>query len=435
MSLHDELNNLERYPFHMPGHKRNKKFGIAGAEIDITEIDGFDNLHSPDGLLLDIENRLTSHYKSKKSFMLVNGSTVGILAAIFTVCDRGDTIIIARNCHKSVFNACFLLELNIAYLEPEFDCECGYYTNITQGEADRVTSLHPEAKAVVITSPTYEGIISEIHTSAVLIVDAAHGAHLGIKPFCAYPHGDIVISSLHKTLPALTQTAVANIYNEKLTDRYKKFIDILETSSPSYVLMNSVDICTCYLNSCGKDFKRYYVKLKELHGTGLKWLRIKHSDDLSKVVVSTAGAGISAPEAAEVFRNRYNIEMEAVGKEHLIFMTSVADSNDELLKLQMAIIGVDTECDKKSGNFRFAKPPQVDGLIKIAVDGGGSLTDINESEGLTAAEYVFAYPPDIPIIVPGEIITPEIIAYVTALLKEGVNVISDSGNLPKVLTK
>ena len=105
MKLHDKLKTLDKYPFHMPGHKRNPEFDITGSEIDITEIEGFDNLHSPDGLILDIEKRLQSHYKSKKSFLLVNGSTVGILAAIFSVCNEGDKIIIARNCHKSVYNA------------------------------------------------------------------------------------------------------------------------------------------------------------------------------------------------------------------------------------------------------------------------------------------------------------------------------------------
>jgi arginine/lysine/ornithine decarboxylase len=119
VKLHEKLKTLERYPFHMPGHKRNPAFGITGSEIDITEIDGFDNLHAPTGVIADIEARLQTHYKSAHSFLLVNGSTVGILAAIFSVCNEGDKILIARNCHKSVYNACLLRKLRVVYLEPE----------------------------------------------------------------------------------------------------------------------------------------------------------------------------------------------------------------------------------------------------------------------------------------------------------------------------
>ena len=117
--LHNELEKLNRYPFHMPGHKRNTQFGITACEKDITEIDGFDNLHSPAGLIKEVEDRLSAIYKSEKSFMLINGSTVGILASIFAVAKENDTVLIARNCHKSVYNACYLLKLKIAFIEPE----------------------------------------------------------------------------------------------------------------------------------------------------------------------------------------------------------------------------------------------------------------------------------------------------------------------------
>lgn len=419
----------------MPGHKRNKKFGIAGAEIDVTEIESFDNLHSPDGVILDIENRLARHYKSAKSFMTVNGSTVGVLAAVHAVCNRGDKIIIARNCHKSVFNACYLLNLKIAYIEPEFDSECGYYTQVTQSAVDEAVRAHGDAKAVVITSPTYEGIISNITVSLPLIVDAAHGAHLGTKPFPEYPKGDIVISSLHKTLPALTQTAVASIYNVDFVDRFKKYLDIFETSSPSYVLMNSVDLCLKYLEHSGSDFAQYYGELRKIHTLGLKWLKIKRTDDLGKIVVSTAGASINAQDLADALRTRYNIEIEAVLCEHIILMTSVADTKKAFEQLKTALVTIDCECDKKSFRKPFEKPPCPDGIITISDCDGGTRCDIKNAAGKTANEYVYAYPPDIPLIVPGEVITAEIAKYITDLLDAGVNVISDSGILPQVLTK
>ncbi|MBR3150013.1 MAG: amino acid decarboxylase [Eubacterium sp.] len=435
MKLNDKLKKLDSYPFHMPGHKRNGRFGIAGAEIDITEIKGFDNLHSAKGVLLDIENRLSSHYKSEKSFMLVGGSTVGILSAIHTLCSSGDKIIIARNCHKSVFNACSLLRLRVVYVEPEYDGKCGYYKEVTQQALDTVIRAHNDASAVVITSPTYEGMLSNISCKLPLIVDAAHGAHLGIKPFPDYPKGDIVISSLHKTLPALTMTAVANIYNDKYTAKFKRYLDIFETSSPSYVLMNSVDICTQYLENCAEDFDAYYSRLTALRKMGLMWLEIRHSDDIGKLVISTADASINAQDLAQALRERYAIEVEAALSEHVILMTSPADTDEAFARLKAALCQIDSECDKKSFRRRFRKPPCPADAVTIFFEDCGDMTEIENAVGKRACEFVYAYPPDIPLLIPNEIISAEMSEYISGLINSNVNVESDSGLLPKVLTK
>ncbi|MDE6111542.1 MAG: amino acid decarboxylase, partial [Eubacterium sp.] len=209
----------------MPGHKRNPAFNMNGSEIDITEIKDFDNLHSPNGSILEIEQKLSSSYHSDKSFMLVNGSTVGLLASVFAVTEQKDKIIIARNCHKSVYNACFLRELDVVYIEPEYNEENGFYTVIQQCEIDKAIKNNPDAKAVVLTSPTYEGYVSNVSADIPIIVDGAHGAHFGFGSFPEYPKGDIVVSSLHKTLPSLTQTAVLNIYNNGLIDKIRMYLD------------------------------------------------------------------------------------------------------------------------------------------------------------------------------------------------------------------
>ncbi|MBS6614584.1 MAG: aminotransferase class I/II-fold pyridoxal phosphate-dependent enzyme, partial [Anaerotruncus sp.] len=161
----------------MPGHKRNPKFNIIGSEEDITEIEGFDNLHYATGSIKEIEDCLSEFYSSKRSFLLVNGSTVGLLSAIFAVTDDGDKIIIARNCHKSVYSACLLRHLNVIYAEPDYDELHGIYTRITQEEIDRLTKQHPNAKAIVVTTPTYEGITSNITANIPIIADGAHAAH------------------------------------------------------------------------------------------------------------------------------------------------------------------------------------------------------------------------------------------------------------------
>ncbi|MCC8073177.1 MAG: aminotransferase class I/II-fold pyridoxal phosphate-dependent enzyme, partial [Clostridiales bacterium] len=229
MKLNDKLNALESYPFHMPGHKRNSDFNIPCSDIDITEIDGFDNLHSPKGILADLQQRLKKLYRSADTIISVNGSTCGILSAVSAVSNKGDTIIIARNCHKSVYNACYINELNIVYIEPEFNSEFGCFGKISQEKIDNAITQNPNACAVVITSPTYEGIVSNIKCDIPLIIDAAHGAHFGFANWLPeIPNGDIVVTSLHKTLPALTQSAAVNIYNEKYISYVKKYMDIFE---------------------------------------------------------------------------------------------------------------------------------------------------------------------------------------------------------------
>lgn len=435
MRLEDKLKELDTYPFHMPGHKRNKKFGITDSEIDITEIDGFDNLHCPKGVIADIEKDLEKIYKSKKSLISVNGSSMGIMSAIFAVCNRGDKIIVARNCHKSVFNACMLLELKIIYIEPDYDSTNGYYMRLSQETADKAIRENPDAKAMIITSPTYEGFISEIECDIPLIIDAAHGAHLGLGYFPKYPSGDIVISSLHKTLLSLTQTAVINIYSEKLIEKVKRFNDIFQTTSPSYVLMNSISICADYVLKNRRDFCVFYENLCDLRLADTDNLRIMYTDDISKIIVSTAGTDISGNDLAEILRDKYKIEVEAYYKTYVLLMTSVADEKERLEYLKKTLEEIDEGLICKYEEL-IKKPPCPDKAMQIKIDDEGVETEIDESIGKVSNEFVYAYPPDIPIIIPNEIISTEAIRYIKDSAKNGVNIISDSALIPnKILTK
>lgn len=437
--LHDELKKLNRYPFHMPGHKRNGSCGIIGSEIDITEIDGFDNLHNPNGLIMEIENQLASLYNAERSFMLINGSTVGILAAIFAVCNDGDKIIIARNCHKSVYNACMLKKLRIVYLEPEFDYENGYYTRISQSAVDEIISRHKDAGCIVITSPTYEGNISNIKADIPIIVDAAHGAHLGISKFPAYPNGDIVISSLHKTLPALTQAAVANVYNTNYINKVKLYLDIFETSSPSYVIMSSVGKCIDYIKNNRSEFDQYYERLNCFyHNFNPEKLKIKKNDDPGKIIVSTAGTNISGARLANILRDKFSIEAEMASTNYIILMTSVADSSSAFDNLFNALKAVDKKISKAEieNKISVVKPDCPSGMQIIKIDENTNITDLSDAAGRISNEFIYAYPPDIPIAVPGETITQEIIDYILMMKENSVNIVSDSGLLPdKILTK
>ena len=433
--LHDDLKKLKRYPFHMPGHKRNPALGIEGSEIDITEISGFDDLHKPTGAILDLERELAELYCCSRSHLLVNGSTVGILAAVFAVAKRGDKVLISRNCHKSVYNACLLRELKTVYIEPEFDGLNGYYTRINQSAIDRAVAENPDASAVIVTSPTYEGNVSYITAEIPVIIDAAHGAHLPFCGFCPYPKGDLVISSLHKTLPALTQTAVINIYNEYYSEKVKEYLDIFETSSPSYVLMNSVSKCVRYIKNGKKDFAEYKKNLEEFYKTPLKNLEFTINDDIGKIVVSTARCGITGVELANILRDEFLTECEMASLNYVLLMTSPADTEIAFNRLSSALEIIDGRLSRKAP--RLIKKPDIPEKIceSFEVENTAAVP-LNNAEGKICGEFVYAYPPGVPIIVPGEIITTDIIKTLTKAEADGINILSAGNLLPRfILTK
>ena len=244
------------YPYHMPGHKRRLKTDTMRelAQIDITEIDGFDNLHDAQGILKRIQEEAAATYGAEESFFLVNGSTAGILSAISTAVSPGGKILMVRGAHKSAYHAAYLRDLQIAYLWPGVHPLFGCNLPATAKEVEEALQQTPDVQAVFIVSPTYEGLAADVKSIAEaahkrnipLIVDEAHGAHLGFDgrwPESSVRQGaDLVIQSLHKTLPAPTQTAILHV-NRKLVDRcrLRRFLGIYQTSSPSYIFMAAME--------------------------------------------------------------------------------------------------------------------------------------------------------------------------------------------------
>ncbi|MBR2100684.1 MAG: hypothetical protein IJ927_05145, partial [Eubacterium sp.] len=269
-----------------------------------------------------------------------------------------------------------------------------------------------------------------------LIIDAAHGAHLGLGDFPKYPKGDIVVSSLHKTLPALTQTAVINVYNKDYISAVKLHLDIFETSSPSYVLMNSVEKCLDYIDNGKADIENYCALLNEFYSNAeYNNLKVLNTDDKSRIIVSTSKANISGSELANTLRDSFNIEVEAASKSYITLISTVADDELAFKELYNALLITDSKLNE-DGSEAFSIPPcPVDEQI-ISIDKNSNETKTKNAIGMVANEFVFAYPPDIPLIVAGEVISGEIMAYIEKLQKSGVNIVSDSGLFPdKILTK
>ncbi len=445
-TLYDRLAEYGRsdyYGFHMPGHKRNPELLGEGfpSGIDITEIDGFDDLHHAEGILKDAQERAAKVYHGEETHFLINGSSVGILSAVAGVTRRGDTILVARNCHKSVYHAIEMNGLNPVYLTPGFHTSVQMNTEISAEEVRKALERNPLARAVVIVSPTYDGVVSDVgaiaeeaHKKGIpVIVDEAHGAHFGFHPYFpgnANTKGaDIVIHSLHKTLPSLTQTALLHM-NGELVSRRKvcRYLHMLQSSSPSYVLMASIDSCVDLLENRRKELFDPYVKnLRGLREelAGLRWLKLIQTDryDFSKVVISAGNGGLTGRQLYRILLEEYHLQMEMAAGDYVLAMTSVADTAEGFRRLACALREIDAAMGESAetvslgqgtGSLRKKKnipclprPDVVYNSSEIQDAFRTRFLSWRDSVGRVSAEYAYLYPPGIPLIVPGERIPQE----------------------------
>ncbi len=522
-----EYAESDAYPFHMPGHKRQEiPDGVPGEfpdpyGIDITEIDGFDNLHHAEGILKDAMDEAAAVYGADRSWYLVNGSTCGILSAVFAVTENGGKILTARNCHKAVYHAIYLNRLKAEYLYPEEIVEFGINggiraddvrealekdameserkrasaeeaENFENGEnSEDISDLEGthrrkgEIQAVLITSPTYEGVVSDIRAIAdaaheygvPLIVDEAHGAHLEYADRChSFPKSalecgaDIVIQSLHKTLPCFTQTAILHVKSRIVDqDKVARYLGMFQTSSPSYLFMAGMQRCIRYMDGAGRDEMVRYEKRLERFMERMKGLRVleilthevceKYEAaagwDPSKIVVSTMHAKeFHGEELAEVLRSQYHLEMEMTAPEYVIAMTSVMDTDEGFERLAAALVEIDRGLMKAKENDKKAlleindilgeesekikleqerKNSKAPGTLESkisrpiermpiceAMDAITGRTALQDTVGKVSAEFVYLYPPGIPIIAPGEVFTEEIVRKIEAYKAAGL---------------
>lgn len=369
--------NSDYYAFHMPGHKRNMELMRARLpyNIDITEIDGFDDLHHAEGLLKELQENAARVFQAEETHYLVNGSTVGLLSAVMGCTERGGRILMARNCHKSVYNAVYMNELRPVYIYPEFSEETDLNGEIHVDQIKKLLEEYEDIQVVVIVSPTYEGVVSDIEAIAEivheykipLIVDEAHGAHFGFHsyfPQNANTQGaDVVIHSLHKTLPSLTQTALLHI-NGRYADRerIRNYLHMLQSSSPSYILMASIDECVRGMDECREEIMDTYVeclqqareRLKQLKN--IKLIEAEHYDR-SKIVLSvknlknTNGEVLNGKLFQEMLRS-YHLEMEMASGSYVIAMTGPGDTQEGMDRLVQAVMEIDKNilCEELSGN-------------------------------------------------------------------------------------
>ena len=449
--------------FHMPGHKGSAIYRENGygdfldhfVDCDITEIPGADNLYQAEDIIAETMAAYRKLYGVKESYLLINGSSAGLVASILTCVPRGGKLIMARNCHKSIFNGLLMAGAEPVYLHPEMIDDYGISGEISLASVKAAIEANPDASAVILPSPNYYGVCSDIQAISevvheagmVLIVDQAHGAHLHF--FGEYLNetskaaddlgADIVIQSTHKTLASFTQSAIVNL----CTDRVDKYLfedklQLIESTSPSYLLMASLDINGDLLEHQGnrligewrENLKWFYEAAKEIDG-----LRVMHHPmlDDTKINLDMSAYGIDGLELEERL-NEKAIFPELVTGNIVMCMTGIGNKRCDYERLLEALKEIAAErnlCSVEKETVPATQAVTMKRLQQTSIPTAKESVPMEEAAGRVCAASIIPYPPGIPIICPGEIIDQEVLDYCAELRARGEKVmgIDDQGRV------
>lgn len=457
------IQHSQYYSFHMPGHKAGRiaplaEQGLNLYQLDATEVGELDDLHHPTGVIRQLEQALCQIYQSKQTFISVNGSTGAILSAIAALTEPGDKIALARNCHKSVYHAAAINQLQMDWIWPQFDSTIGVFGRLSAAQvANYFQEIKQQQKKspklVVITSPTYEGLVSDIsaisqvvhQNQAQLLVDEAHGAHYPFAdqlPVSAINQGaDIVVQSTHKTLPCLTQTALLHLSQTSSVPeqavRYQ--LDRFETSSPSYLLLASVEQGIQYMQQHRTSYAEWIDQIKDFltksKSTNGYWLNHEsQTSDITRLtyVLKTEQTGY---QLAQKLAAEYQIYVELAGINHIVCIVTMADTMADIVYLQQAIDQVlsdqtAVELNKKevlqllyAAYFQPNQPLDQRLVREVPIgiyDSTGAEIEVAlpAAVGRPVSGDIIPYPPGIPLLHRGERITNSQINYISYLLQQ-----------------
>ena len=450
-------NEKNLLPLHMPGHQRKAEMGTAlPYAYDYTEVEDLDNLHTPEGILQEAMNRTAAYYGCSDCFYLVNGSSSGLQAGIFTLLEEGDEVVVARNCHRSVFYALSLRKAKIHFLLPEFWEDFSCFGSVSLKEVERLIKEFPKSKALIFTSPSYEGVVSDVegiarlcHENGLsLLVDEAHGAHFSPKRGTSFPGSaislgaDLVVQSPHKTLCSLTQSAWI-LGNGQGYSREKLFfyLSVFQTTSPSYPLMLSLEKATTLLETEGEALFSHWKEVMEsfrekartLSHFSFLWEKEEacFAMDFTKIFLRVQGIPKLrlGKDLAKLLREDYGIESEMHSGENLLLMTGPFISEEDMDRLFIALKDIERRFGEEKGKPLRSKLLS-SALYQISIADNtlqiseglkeGEELNIRDGEGRICLEYLSLYPPGIPLLFPGEKLTAEKIQGIEALEKEGI---------------
>lgn len=462
MSIIKALENIveeELVSFHVPGHKNgrllnkipiNEKIGY----YDTTEIEGTDNLHAAEAAIKEAQDVAASFYGALESFYLVNGTTCGNIAMMYGAFKPGDKVLICKDAHKSIFTGAILSQISPIYVTPKIDNKLGVSLGLTEDQVKEAFDQYPDIKGVIITYPSYHGICIQIEKiekmvhdrDAILLVDAAHGAHLNLNqrlPICAVTaKADIVVHSTHKSLPSFTQSSMLHYCSERVSlGRLKMALSMFQSSSPSYLLMASLENAVSvakekgyeYMNNLLLNIDDFNRKIEEK--TVFKVLKSnmladRYSLDPTKITLLINGSGINGGALDDRLRKDFGIQCEYGTDSAVLFITSIATTKKDLERLLNALVYISQEIqgpnhsdDKTNQSYDFEvfnleilmQPCQATYMDK-------EKTDLRDAIGHITGDFIVPYPPGVPIVVPGEVISKQVVNFIEEGIRKGYNI-------------
>ncbi|MEH2194787.1 MAG: aminotransferase class I/II-fold pyridoxal phosphate-dependent enzyme [Nostoc sp.] len=456
-------------PFYTPGHKQGEGisqpladlFGKTVFRADLTELADLDNLFAPQGVIQEAQQLAAAAFGALQTWFLVNGSTCGIEAAILATCGTGDKIILPRNVHSSAIAGLILSGAIPIFLNPEYDPVLDIAHSITPNAVQSALQEHPDAKAVLTVYPTYYGVCGDLSAIAnithqyniPLLVDEAHGAHFAFHPELPTPAlaagADLTVQSIHKVLGAMTQASMLHIQGDRIDcDRISKALQLVQSTSPSYLLLASLDAARQQMALQGKMLmsrtlqlaNEARTKISQIPGLSLLSIELGKSPgflalDETRLTVTVSGLGLTGFEAEEILDEKFAVTAEFASLQHLTFIISLGNTAADIEQLVQGFTTLAKEYHRTNFNLTNLNGQNLlstqgyalhfsprEAFFAVSETLPLAQTSDTRSESLhdrICAEIICPYPPGIPVLMPGEIITQPVLEYLQQIQMMG----------------
>ncbi len=433
------------------------RLDVPGEEVlslTASEVLGSADLYAPTGPLAQAQSLAAEAFGADRTFFLVNGTTCGIQAMILSVCNPGDKIIIPRNAHRSVVASLVLSGAEPVYVQPEFVPRLGMTVGVTPQQISAAIEAYPDAKAVLVTCPTYYGVVADLEAIAApvhrqgipLLVDEAHGPHFAFHPDLPPPAllagADMTVQSTHKILTSMTQSSMLHCRGDRVdVRRTAALLGLLQTENASALLLTSLDLARWQMASEGEILLGRTIALaaaarEEINripglycfGQEMTGQPGIFALDPTKLTVNVSGLGLSGPEVDQMLRADHRVQVEMADSDNILALLTVGDREEDVRRLVRALDRISRQAGGHSSS-RYRKetlpfPPVAHTKAPLweAFWGTSRVVSLQEAKGLISTRTILPYPPGIPVLCPGEEVSPEIIEYLDAAIDLGLRV-------------
>ncbi|MDR3275115.1 MAG: aminotransferase class I/II-fold pyridoxal phosphate-dependent enzyme [Endomicrobium sp.] len=445
--------------FHCPGHKNGRSIdkelkNYTGEEVykfDVTVFDEVDSLHDPVGPIKKAQELMAQAYGVKNSFFLVNGTSVGNIAMLLSTCDSGDSIIVSRSSHKSIMAGIIMSGVWPIWIQPKIDQNLDLIFNSTYNQIKDALDKYPEAKAVFVTSPTYNGVVTELskivdlchRRKKIVLVDEAHGAHLSfnrqLPESAVAAWADLCVQSTHKILSAMSQGSVLH-FNSKLVDlnRVKKIVSMLQTTSPNYLILASLDLARRQAFLYGEENFNKVIKdaewgrqyINNIHSmkcfTRQEIQKLGFDLDVTKLTVNVTKTGLSGYEIENILAKEYNIQLDYADLFNLVAIMGEGSNKLDVEIFVNALENISKKYHGEQKNWILKIPSLATEMVmtprEVFLSNNMKKVSLKKAVGHVAAQTLTPYPPGIPVVIPGERITKEICNYLIDMSSKKVRI-------------